>query len=255
MKDLREIAMKAGNVRGRGLIPGDLLEAYLEWTERAERKLANELPHSEIAELIFTRRYWALRNLGRGAARLLPLVDAEIQRRQEQLTEAADELENVMHQWRRDEALLVVPDTNVLVEQEEAIDELDWWEIASWSGDVRVVVPLLVVDELDGLKRGGQRIRGRAAFSIARLSTLLAQDSESRVVLAGTEEAEVTLEVLVDPPGHERMTDPDYEIIDRASHVSQLSGRPVRVVTGDLGMQLRAITQGLETIYLPQPDR
>jgi hypothetical protein len=41
----------------------------------------------------------------------------------------------------------------------------------------------------------------------------------------------ISTELLFDPPGHERLPDPDDEIVDRALAVQNLSGQRVAMVT------------------------
>jgi hypothetical protein len=52
---------------------------------------------------------------------------------------------------------------------------------------------------------------------------------------------------LVDDLRHERLPDADAEIVDRALYLKEMSGRPVRFISDDQGMQFRARTAGLET--------
>lgn len=256
VRDLRELAIEADNVRSlAGGMPDEMLEKYLLWTEKAERRLVSQLSYEDVTSLVHTRRYWTLRNMDRGSPRVRALVGLELDDRRQVFKTSASELEEVAARWREDPALIVVPDTNVLVEQSQRVEEMDWWQITGSSDDVRVVIPLIVIDELDRLKvTGRSKGASSARFAIGMLHGLLTEQPDVRPVLAERGDATATLEVLVDPPSHVRMADPDYEIIDRAVHVRRLSGGPTKLVTGDLGMELRALGQGLDTVFLAPSD-
>jgi hypothetical protein len=65
----------------------------------------------------------------------------------------------------------------------------------------------------------------------------------------------VTMELLFDPPDHERLPDNDAEIVDRALAVQALAGRPVTMVTYDKNMTFRARYAGLKAISPPYPEQ
>jgi predicted ribonuclease YlaK len=60
-----------------------------------------------------------------------------------------------------------------------------------------------------------------------------------------------TLEVFLDDPGHVRKANPDEELLSRCPLIQRAIGRPVTIVTGDLGMQLRADAHGLGQAEMP----
>lgn len=63
------------------------------------------------------------------------------------------------------------------------------------------------------------------------------------------------MELLFDPPNHQRLPDPDAEIVDRALAVQTLAGRPVTMVTYDVSMALRARYAGLKVVSRLTPSR
>jgi predicted ribonuclease YlaK len=127
-------------------------------------------------------------------------------------------------------------------------------------------VPLLVVDELDRLKRDNQA-RTRARMALKMLNDVFAHVSEDQTmsVLRGADDTSgpdgwlglgpITTELLFDPPNHERLPDPDAEIVDRALAVQNLAGRPVTMVTYDINMALRARYSGLKVVSPPYPEQ
>jgi hypothetical protein len=52
------------------------------------------------------------------------------------------------------------------------------------------------------------------------------------------------------PPGSPG--DADTEILETAHDLRRLSGRPVTIVTGDTGMALRAETEGIPSVAMPE---
>ncbi len=90
---------------------------------------------------------------------------------------------------------------------------------------------------------------GRAAKAIKVLGKY---SSDLRPGSAATFADGTTLEVFLDDPGHERKANPDEELLSSATVMRRVIGRPVRIVTGDLGMQLRADALGLGHADMPE---
>ncbi len=106
---------------------------------------------------------------------------------------------------------------------------------------VHLVITILVIDELDNLKRSrGQEVRWRPAYTLAYLDRILNDRGDGTIRPAdtsalhggpGTPRGQVTVEILPDPPGHRRLPINDDELIDRALAVQALAGRSVTVLT------------------------
>ena len=64
---------------------------------------------------------------------------------------------------------------------------------------------------------------------------------------------QVTMELVFDPPDHERLPDNDSEIGDRALAVQAIAGQPVTMVTYDTSMSFRARQVGLKDLLLTLP--
>ncbi|MGW7438228.1 PIN domain-containing protein [Streptomyces sp. NPDC054849] len=113
--------------------------------------------------------------------------------------------------------------------------------LAAITGPVRVLFPMVVVDELDRLKESKDRqTRWRAGYTLAVLDKHLDDD-------AGAPHA---VEVLLDPPGHTRLPLPDDENIDRALSARAIAAGPVRLVTYDTGQAIRAKTADMPVLKL-----
>ena len=118
-------------------------------------------------------------------------------------------------------------------------------------------MPLPVVDELDRLKRDNQA-RSRARTALKALDEVFRNVTSERPMGRLRDGSSpglgpVTMELLFDPPDHERLPDNDAEIVDRALAVQILSGREVTMVTYDKSMALGARHQGLKDLWLPHP--
>ena len=134
--------------------------------------------------------------------------------------------------------------------------EFDWHSLdASLAVDaVRLIVPSLVTEDLDELKRRpGERQRARARRVLTALWDLHRAAPAEPAVLPGR--AGVTIEVLLDGGWHQRMPNNDGEIIDQALSVRELTGHPVILAAGDYTQLYRAAPAGLLAVLMPRPDQ
>ncbi|MCK2238958.1 MULTISPECIES: PIN domain-containing protein [unclassified Crossiella] len=155
-----------------------------------------------------------------------------------------------------------MPDANVYLHYKNKIRDIDFAAEVDMPGSpVQVIVPPVVVDELDQLRRNSNH-RRRAGLTLSVLSRELAEpDTSGRLrepVGSGNSPPPVghpddTIELLLDPPGHVRHDRADAEIIARALVVEIWLGRKIKLVTFDIGMALRARAEGLAVITLSTP--
>jgi hypothetical protein len=150
--------------------------------------------------------------------------------------------------WARQR--LVVPDTSVFYNAPARLDE---WDIrAAVPGltdddQLRLVVPMVVVDELDRLKENNAaHVRWRAGQTLRVLHQTLGATTD------GTMAAQplITLEVLVDPPTHRRLPLEDDEVLERALLVQMIAKSQVAVMGSDYGQLWRAAALDLDVIRL-----
>jgi hypothetical protein len=128
-------------------------------------------------------------------------------------------------------------------------EEADLPDEAASSIPIRLLVPLVVVEELDTQKRHPNGKVRESARDILRHLRDLPRESATAVADVLRLDDRVTLEVLLDDPRHVRVPVADAEIIDRAVYLRNLFPPSVRVilVSGDLSMIFRAEGLGLET--------
>jgi len=245
---LRDQAMGMDNVRSYP----DVLDAYLRWADDAHRQLARLLVPALVERLVESPRYWVLLHLrdGAGDARTLhQLINREVESHRRVFDEMIFDLETVQRRWLRYSGLIVVPDTNVFLHHEHTFDYICWPDAVGTGSIVHLVIPLVVINELDRHKRTKNSTRARDA--LRRINRYLTEP-DAVVDLPTSDEGRrpTTLEVLVDPLDHVRLSDADSEIVDRALYIAGISGRDVAVATCDTGMHLLAKTHHLRTVDL-----
>jgi predicted ribonuclease YlaK len=153
----------------------------------------------------------------------------------------------------------IVLDTNVYVKAPK-LEELRQADLGFRENQpLRVVVPAKVLDELDNLKQQKDaHNRWRGGYTTAVIwDRLRDHPPHSAVELTPADQslgrAEITLSYLPDPRGHDPLSLPDEEIIDRAHALSPYTSGGLTLVTYDAGMALRAQRSGLETKRLTDP--
>jgi len=162
---------------------------------------------------------------------------------------------------------IAVLDTNVLMMDHSRLTEMPWHQLSETRDMqlVRVIIPIIVVDELDALKRssGEMRIGGKgiprrtvARQALRTVSGMFQQPSDVYSFDQSDDaliRRPVTIELLMDAPFHKRLSSPDAEIRDRALSLKPYAQRTV-LVTYDLGNQFSAEAIGLATRRLTDAD-
>jgi PIN domain len=239
----------------------DSHERYLKLVDQAERALRTVFTDGELADALHSERYWHIRRYweNRPTAYLGPADEQKwMQRDSQSVYQIESELRGQLERVRTALAhlklfsplvypsrSLLVLDTNVFVHFDPFRDEIDqakWCEIARKpkGAEFRLVVPVVVLDELDRRAHSGDRNvnrRGRAALSHLDPFVDDLLTSEPKAIRAGADW--MTVEVLPDAPSHHRQADNDLELLDRAEFLYQVTGQQVRLVTADRGMRVR----------------
>ena len=262
---LRELMFSCQNARGAGGAGGDAdgrFSQYQRWVSSAARSASGVLHQQDVDRLITTPRYWALVSLHLDARRQeVELVDLELDLRKRELEAAVDVLSHRIARLDHHQGVLVVADTNVYLHHERRFDAIDWANVVSASSaGVHLVIPLLVVDELDRQKRTDRQVKARrgheetvgtrARITLRTLSELFGDPLWVATIRPDPlpTAMPVRAELLLDPPAHHRLPDADAELVRRAVSLRDLSGRPVTIATLDQGMRFRAKAAGLETL-------
>jgi PIN domain len=255
LETVKRVRSELGNARGNGNDAAGRKEAFLKWCDDwATPKLGSHFPDTEglfgeIAE-IYHRLAVAP---GMPERQLHGLMDREFKEwdaRLERLTAEIDELMAFLAQPGR----LVVLDTSALMEGVFFAD-FDWHLLdpSLVENAVRLIVPILAVEELDELKRhrdGRQRAQARRV--LRSLWELHRAAPSKPAPLPGR--PGVTIEVLPDGDWHHRRPNNDGEIIDQALSIRDLAGQPVVLAAGDYTQLYRAGAAGLTAVLMPRPD-
>jgi predicted ribonuclease YlaK len=141
-------------------------------------------------------------------------------------------------------------DTNALLHYTR-FDQLPWPQRLGQEL-VRLVVPLAVVDELDGKKyarREEFQQRSRELLALIDGYVTASPPAGYSTVRDG-----VTFEVLPDEPGHHRMPSNDQEILERCEFLHQVTGRQVTLITADTGMRINAQARRINVFKLSAED-
>ncbi len=159
----------------------------------------------------------------------------------------------------------MVPDTGFYIEHEDKLEHVDFGPLINvWESTIAVLVPIVVVDELNGLKQHNKpHVRWRAGYSAGRSGPRVHKldwpgSTPYGDVVPGPDgltRSEVTIELVFDPPGHVRLPINDDEIIDRALAIEPLADRKVTLLTYDTNQSMRARSAGLQVIKLSKEIR
>lgn len=272
---LRDVGTELGNTwSGHHGSAWSKLGAYLEWTTRAVNQLSGRISPADVDRLVLTPGYGRLlAGLGTFTSMdtvtqrtLNELVDLELQQRVKAFEDASRLLDEQIARWTgRGE--FIVFDTSVFIEHEHKLQDMDlslFLPEGQRFHEVHLLVPIVVVDELDGLKNKADKPfkRWRAAHTLAVLDNLFANGTGPATLRAADPYPaqpgkppghEFSAEIVLDPPGHVRLPINDDELIDRALAIGPLAGRPVKLVTYDTGQSMRARAAGLAVEKLAKP--
>lgn len=270
LNTLQTVETNVLNLRGGGAYDTayDRLLNYLKWANSSVRLLSNEISEGDLNRLILTRGYEALLGgLGRmnypgDQAVVNGLVSLEVDQRIADFEAAVAALKQQIARWQAESAY-VVADTSFYMRNPLTFDQVDLVEVIEVRArPVHLIVPIVVVDELDSLKKSKDgALRGRARVTLAILDRLFAYGNRPATIHTGATSADgtmtwdITVELLFDPPGHVRLPINDDEIVDRALAIQPLTGGRVVLVTYDTGQSTRGRAFGLDVVKLKDPDK
>jgi PIN domain len=265
MQQLTQVQTDLVNVRSNGTTAQDLFNAYLRWAANAVRLLRYQTREADMESLVLTRRYWTLQAMAGGPVSMArDLVEVEIDDRLAVFEETVNTTRAEFVRWDR-LAWAVVADTSFYHQHPEKLDEVDLSKvIQSRDETIGLIVPMVVIDELEKQKRSSDKqLRGRAQVTLAVIERVARDNGAGRLREAdfsGIDRGEIPsgetwLDVLFDLPGHVRLPINDDEIVDRALSVQILSGKDVTFLTYDTNQALRARHAGLNNVMHLKHDR
>lgn len=253
LKVVRDAHNGLGNLHSQSTVASDLPDDYLTWVHETVRMWRHRVAPEDIDRLLRTPAYWAIQ--GAPGAASIKLTNTEVAERQVILSEVVAWLEETIKKWQRSPGRFVVADTSVYCHHQDRVENISFTNALDIHQEhpIRLLVPILVLDELEGLKQSSKaRTRWRAAHTLGKFDEVLHsagvgvlrtedETPTDRPDLAGP----VYLEVFFDPAGHRRLPINDDELIDRALAIQAESGKDVTFLTFDTAQSTRANFAGL----------
>jgi hypothetical protein len=232
-----------------------VLTGYLRWANDAADQLSTLVSAQDVAHLVLTRRHWALQGIAPPANEaLMSLLQLEIRERSRAFAATGEDLQRAIDRWKQHPGHLVVADTNIYLHHPDAFTDMDWRALieAREYDWIQLVLPLLVVDELDRAKHGNARTKARVTL---RAVDALFTDAQwaARLPDSGGHDR-VRAHLLLDGARHERLPHADSELVDRCRALAAIAGRDVTLMTFDTGMAIRARSASLAVKKLPDPE-
>lgn len=199
LRTLREIesaahsAARTTTVGSHGSKAYRRLTSSLQWAANSVRMPEHRVSAVDIDRLVLTCGYERLMSAGEslseadtGTQRVVNgLAGLEIRQRTEGLQEAIKDLDEQIRGWPKD-TTYTVADTSVSIEHDDKLRDLDFTARLDGRPDkpVVVIVPLIILDELDGLQHpGGDAMhKWRASCTLSVLEDVFSR-SATRGVL------------------------------------------------------------------------
>jgi hypothetical protein len=246
---LRQLSAGVANTMFSGRAMPAARDAWLTWFQQADAQLRNLFTDTEIADDLY-RTQLEVQKMGEDALPYIHLARV-IEVWQTKLNETVAALEKLQPFVSRP-GRIVVPDTSAFIEGLGLL-EADWHSIAGASADelVRLILPILVIEELDDNKRHrNPRVMERARETLKSLWSLPAHPNGGKIVKSG-----IGVELLMDDPWHERRPVNDVEIVDRATYIKDLTGNPVTLAAADYAILFRASESRLIAAPIPLAEK
>ena len=251
-RDLEHVANELVGLTATG---GALLPRYLDWALGSASRLQRCLHAADIDRLIRTRTFWAALSLDSDSLAAQHLVNSERSDRQRHLHDVVESLAKFVARFQGvpETAAVLVADTNVLIGHAVELAEVDWHArlpgLVHEQEHLRIVVPLVVIDELDRLKRHHDKtVRSGARAMLKAIHKHVGDRIDEAHILSGGPLGRgktVTLEVLAESPDHVRLPSADDEIVDVAARLTAMLGTRVMMITYDTGADIRAGARAL----------
>jgi predicted ribonuclease YlaK len=140
-----------------------------------------------------------------------------------------------------------VVDTNFMVHCLRP-DQIKWKSV----GDdiMRLIIPLRVIEELDAMKTDNkERLRRNSREILSWLESLFIGNDTGPVKIRAEEGT--TIEILLSERPRYRPSDPDEEVLDVCHDFRRFVGNSL-LVTADYGMRLRARSESINVLLMPQ---
>lgn len=222
-----------------------LLSTYLTWVATTESQLRSVFVDSEVAHHLRSTAHWVIREAFFQPFRVLSLIITEVKEQTGWLQAVIDGLHDLQTRLEKAPGKATVVDTNVLLHYQTPW-EVDWAALVG-KQEVRLFVPLRVIEELDEKKYASRNdLASRARRLLSQLWDTLADSGGGPTEIR----PDVTIEVPVEQGRRVRSSDADEEILDDCEQLRNVGQAPI-LITGDTGMSLRARARRLDVRRMP----
>ena len=226
--------------------PAAAFVRYRSWVEGTEAQLASLSADPAAVTMLLTQRHFLIQDIGPSADRLWGPLYAERDFQAAALGTLADDLETRIAR-AAGVGEPVVLDTNVLLHYQRPVSVA--WPDVLGRAQVRLVIPLRVLEELDEKKYGSSDVLASRARELLPWLERAVTDNHGRI------RDDTTLEVPIDTARRTRPENADREILDECHELRDFGGLGVTLVTGDTSMRLRARAESIATAAMPDDYR
>ncbi|TQJ54653.1 PIN domain-containing protein [Streptomyces sp. SLBN-115] len=247
---LQQLKNECGNLRNSTAVVS-ARDNYLSWVEKADSQFRSLFDDESMADDLYSAAYWEIRRITQVTPRPYPLIHGEIENRIRDI-EAALALLTRMRTFVSHPGSIVVPDTSAFI-QGEIFTDLVWPTKMGVKGSVRLVVPIIVVEQLDRLKDGGNTRAGDRARKV--LKRLRGQRRAAGPGIPAQVRDKVTVEIFLDDGWQQRHPIADDEIIQQALKIQKIVPHEITLACVDAGMEFRALENGLKVFEVPPPPQ
>jgi hypothetical protein len=208
----------------------DYQQSYLIWVDVAESRLRNLFLDTQTWSLLYTDRYWHIRSVTSERPRSFDLIRRELEHQTERIRELQNRLDRFGSRLAQAGGRIAVLDTNVLLHY-QPVDSIPWLQVVGVD-EIRLVLPLRVIEELDAKKyTSNPRLSSRARSLLPRLWKWLRPTAGAPTQLAPG----ITIEVPILEEPRYRPGDADQEILDTCREF-RAAGADALLVTGDTAL-------------------
>lgn len=218
---------------------------FLTSVEAIESTFSHSFESPDWYDQLYSPGYWAIRAMTPDTTRPMPLLRSESDRILRWLDDIEAELKRINEQdeWDDKNIPRLILDTSAIVREGE-FDTFNWEPIVN-NVCVRLILPILVIRELDNLKNSGKEPKARKR--LRRIHELLNGHGRGWAPIRPG----VTLELLMNPPRHVPLAVNDEEIISRTQYLNGRNGGRLKLISGDYRMVLSAQAVGLDAQLTP----
>ncbi|MFD9880227.1 PIN domain-containing protein [Streptomyces alboflavus] len=247
---LQQLKNECGNLMNATAVVS-ARDNYLTWVEKADSQFRSLFDEESMADDLYSTGYWEIRRITQVTPRPFPLIYREIENRIHDIGTALALLSRI-RTFASPPGAIVVPDTSAFIEG-EIFTDLVWPTKMGVKGSVRLVVPIIVVEQLDRLKDGGNTRAGDRARKV--LKRLREKRRDAAPGTPAQVRDKVTVEIFLGDGWQQRHPIADDEIIHQALSIQKMVPNEITLACVDAGMEFRALENGLKVFEVPPPPQ